>query len=324
MSSHRYSVHFVGGLFLALAGATLVGSTLAVEPLFRRPSWERCEAGDDEAEEVEEFCYGPCDGCPPKTLLQWSRCATFGGGADLDEPLVTDRPDFTESSVTVGRGVLQIEGGYTYSYDREGADRHHTHSYPELLLRYGVLAEWLELRVAYNYGTFDEIVAGLPNSGRGSEDMDVGVKLALTPQACALPETGLILHTVVPTGRGQLSDERVLPGIGYLYSWELTERLSMAGNTLLDKAVDDQTDRTYYQFAQSLSFDYSLTERLGSYAEWYVLAPSGADTVRPEHYANGGFKFLINNNLQLDIFAGLGLNRAADDYFIGGGFAQRF
>ena len=38
-----------------------------------------------------------------KTLLQWSYGTSFEGGPDLYEPLVTDRPDFTESSVTALR-----------------------------------------------------------------------------------------------------------------------------------------------------------------------------------------------------------------------------
>ena len=32
-----------------------------------------------------------------------------------DEPLLADRPDFTEGSSTVGRGVFQLEGGVTFA-----------------------------------------------------------------------------------------------------------------------------------------------------------------------------------------------------------------
>lgn len=50
--------------------------------------------------------------------------------AQEDDPLVGDRPDFTEASSTVGMHRLQIEGGYTYSYDRttdERLDEHGLH-----------------------------------------------------------------------------------------------------------------------------------------------------------------------------------------------------
>lgn len=38
------------------------------------------------------------------------------------EPLVTDRPDFTESSSTVGKGFFQLEGGATYFESAGGTD----------------------------------------------------------------------------------------------------------------------------------------------------------------------------------------------------------
>lgn len=52
----------------------------------------------------------------------------------LTEPIITDRPDFTESAVTVPRGHLQLETGYTGAYDREDGKRESAHSFPEALL----------------------------------------------------------------------------------------------------------------------------------------------------------------------------------------------
>ena len=60
----------------------------------------------------------PCLCQPRGTLLQWSYGTSFSGGPDREAPLVTDRPDFTEASVTVGRGVTQLEMGYLYVNDR--------------------------------------------------------------------------------------------------------------------------------------------------------------------------------------------------------------
>ncbi len=54
------------------------------------------------------------------SLFRWS---TDPGETSLpqpDQPLVTDRPDFTEASSVVGLGILQIESGYTYTYDTDG------------------------------------------------------------------------------------------------------------------------------------------------------------------------------------------------------------
>ena len=42
------------------------------------------------------------------------------------------------------------------------------------------------------------------------------------------------------------------------------------------------------------------------------------------YFADGGFTYLVTNNFQLDIRVGVGLNKHADDYFTGAGFAVRY
>src|SRR4029079_12127360 len=74
----------------------------------------------------------------PQTLLEWSYGkAADDGKSKLDEPLETDRPDFTESATTVGKGVCQLETGYTFTSDNSGGVRTANHSFPEALLRVG-------------------------------------------------------------------------------------------------------------------------------------------------------------------------------------------
>ena len=262
--------------------------------------------------------YGPSEWVPRGTLLQWSYGTSFTGGPDLCAPLVTDRPDFTEASSTVGRGVAQLEVGYTYTSDSDSDET--SHSYPEPLLRYGIFAEWLELRLGWNYSDGD--IAGLTNSG--AEDLYFGFKIGLTPQEGILPEMALIPQMSLPTGDGDLSADEALPGLNWCYGWDVTECISTGASTQFNRAVDDGTDDTYTEWAQSWTVAYQLTERVGAYTEWFGLFPQGADTMLPENYFNGGFSYLLNNNLQWDVRAGVGLNEAADDYFVGTGMSVRF
>ena len=64
--------------------------------------------------------------------------------------------------------------------------------------------------------------------------------------------------------------------------------------------------------------------KFGAYTEWFALFPHSADTARPEHYFNGGFTYLLSDDIQWDIRAGKGLNGAADDYFVGTGVSLRY
>ncbi len=260
-----------------------------------------------------------------KTFLQWSYGTSFEGGPDLEEPLVTDRPDFTEASVTVGYGVVQLETGYTYTYDDTATESTRSHSYPESLLRVGTLADWFELRVVWNYveERTNEFGVGA-DTASGAEDLGLGFKLALTPQECVLPETAIVFQMTVPTGSSEFTADEVLPGFNYLYSWDITEDWSTAGSTQLNRAIDDETTDAYVEFAQSWTTGYSLTDRIGSYAEWFVFVPSSADTNHTEHYFNGGFTVLLSDDIQWDVRAGVGLNGAADDFFTGTGLSLRF
>lgn len=259
-----------------------------------------------------------------KTLMQWSYGTSFEGGPDVYAPLVTDRPDFTEASVTVGYGVVQVESGYTLIYDSDGIERTTSHSFPETLVRIGMLAEWLELRIDWNYGAEQTEIGGIEDSISGAEDLGLGVKIALTPQESILPETGIILQMSVPTGSAAFTADEVLPGFNYLYGWDINDQWSTGGSTGINGAIDDVTLDTYSEVTQSWTVGYSWTERIGSYTEWFVIIPTSADTNHTQNYFNGGFTVLINNDLQWDIRAGVGLNDAADDMFAGSGISFRY
>jgi hypothetical protein len=273
------------------------------------------------------FDAAPADAqsCCRKTLLQWSYGTSFEGGPDLEEPLVTDRPDFTEASVTVGYGVVQLETGYTYTFDDDGSSSTRSHSYPESLLRVGTLADWFEFRVEWNYAEERVNLFGDSiTSNSGAEDLGLGMKFALTPQECILPETALILQMTVPTGSSAFTADEVLPGFNFLYGWDINDNWSTGASTQLNRAVDDETGDFYVEFAQSWTVNRSFGEDLVGFAEWYVLAPCSADTNHTEHYFNGGFSLRLTNDIQWDFRAGVGLNDAADDFFTGTGLSMRF
>ena len=308
-------------LLTLLFAASLGCHTQAEELGFSGPLF--CDRADGGCSAVDTNCtYGPSPCCPRKTLMQWSYGTSFSGGPDLDEPLVTDRPDFTEAASTVGLGVAQLEFGYTYVYNNDGGESVRTQSFGEPLLRYGILAEWLELRVALF--PIDERTrnAGGSNWTSGMADLYLGFKTALTPQEGILPEMALITQMFVPTGSTNFSSNNIEPGLNLNYSWEVNDFISTAGSTQGNRRIDDSGE-AYFELAQSWTIAYSLTDDLGAFTEWFALIPTGADVALPEAYFNGGFTYLISNDIQFDIRAGVGLNNAAADYFFGTGFSIR-
>ncbi|MGL6094257.1 MAG: transporter, partial [Fimbriiglobus sp.] len=144
----------------------------------------------------------------PKVLLEWADKKSLAAGSDAEKPdpaangsgagadttasnraaeepdeIVTDRPDFTEASSTVGKGRVQLEAGYTFTRDRTNGERFSSHSYPETLLRVGVFADWFEFRLGQNFGTEGTTLPdGTRSRAGGADDLYLGVKLGLTEQ----------------------------------------------------------------------------------------------------------------------------------------------
>ena len=79
----------------------------------------------------------------------------------------------------------------------------------------------------------------------------------------------------------------------------------------------------FFQTSASLSVAFAVTDRLGTYVEYFGFYPNaeGSDCA---HSINSGLTYLINNNFQIDLRVGAGLNEEADDFFTGIGFAWRF
>ncbi len=263
-------------------------------------------------------------GEPQKTLFTWNSTAEIQGGPPgLDEPLASDRPDFTEASCTVGRGRVQLETGYTYIHDAAGPGSMSQHSFPEMLWRVGLFAEWFEFRIAYNHGAEISRLTGQPDTViRGSQDIYLGAKIGLTPQQGWLPEMAIMPQMLVPTGDEEFTNGLTLPGLNWLYGWDINEIFSFAGSTQWNQAVDGTEQ--FSSFAQSVTIGYTLTEKLGGYTEWYGIMPHGAIDILPEYYFDGGFTYRFTNNFQGDIRAGVGLNDNAADYFIGSGLVKRW
>ncbi|MDE2805244.1 MAG: transporter [Gemmatimonadota bacterium] len=238
------------------------------------------------------------------------------------QSLVADRPDFTEATSTVGLGVFQLELGYTLGSDTDGGTTTRVHSYGEPLLRVGVFVERLELRVGTSVTTevVDASATGVATSGL--EDLYVGAKIALSGQRGVLPATAILPQVTVATGSSAFSAGRTLPGINILYSWELSETLSLAGSTQVNAAVGDM-DEDYREWAQSLSWGIATGQRSGIYAEWYAFLPTGLDGGETQHYVNSGLTWLANDDLQWDFRFGMGLNAAAEDMYVGAGVVMR-
>lgn len=233
-----------------------------------------------------------------------------------EEPLVTDRPDFTESTSTVAPRRVQAEAGYTFQ--REGSTDSHTLG--ELLLRIG-LHPRAELRVGLS--SYD-IIDAPEGTTTGLEDASLGAKLALLRRGQAtpalVPEVSVIVATSLPTGADALSSGGFDPEAKLALGWDVGDRAGVAAN-LNYTSISGGTGRQG-ELAGSVSLGMSLVERLDAFTEYYAFFPtSGAE--ENAHHVNGGVTFQLTPNFQLDARLGRRLT-AGEATFFGVGLARRW
>ena len=136
--------------------------------------------------------------------------------------------------------------GYDYTYDHDSVASHISHEYPQSLLRIGMFENWFEARVSWSQlQDTDRVFGGARTTVVGSEDMDVGFKIALTPQQGWLPKTGLVVESILPTGLRVFTSGKMLPAIEYIYEWQVTKNLQVDGLTFLARDADDVTNESF-------------------------------------------------------------------------------
>lgn len=226
----------------------------------------------------------------------------MAGPAAAQEPLVTDRPDYTESASAVERGHVQIEGGATLT-DKDGEN---LYTLGEVLVRVGV-APRTELRIAGN-----SYVAS--DGEDGFEDAGLGLKLVI------VENTALLAGTSVPTGSSGVGTDAWDPEVRLAHQRALGDLAVGANIGWFSQEVDD--DRRHGGLA-SLAVGIPLTDRDGLFLEAYGLAAEGAGG--EEAYVDGGLTRLFGNDFQLDARVGIGIaGDDAADWYVGVGAARRW
>ncbi len=250
--------------------------------------------------------------------------ASLGNATGRVPDLVTDRPDQTESSETVPPGYVQFELGWTHAEDDEDTDVT-SDSFPETLIRLGV-AENLEFRFGFSGYIWEDMdVPGGPSQDEdGAGDLEIGLKWRLWEETGLRPQTAVLAGTTVPTGDSAFSSERFDPSIRLACSHTLTETLGLGYNLEGNWATEEDAagDRdTMASVAYTVVLGVALSEQLGTFVEFFGEVPT--DEGKPANSFDGGFTYLIADNLQVDVLAGVGISEAAEDWFVGAGLVWR-
>ncbi|HUF62792.1 MAG TPA: transporter [Verrucomicrobiales bacterium] len=233
--------------------------------------------------------------------------------------LAADRPDATESPITVEPGRIQIESSlWSYTQDRAEGIRFESWTFGETNLKFGVTSRSDLQLVLTPYVYEREKQAGRVHEAEGFGDLELRFKWNLWGNDAGETAAALFPYVKIPSGtavsNGEWEGGLILP-----FSWDLSERCALGLQIQIDRAFDEDEGH-YWSFGHSAVLGFALTGRLGCFVEY---AGSASD-LPYQAFASGGFTFRIGENMQWDIGTLAGLNRHSEDLTLFQGLTLRF
>lgn len=232
-------------------------------------------------------------------------------GAHAQDPIATDRPQITSSSIVVPCGSLQFENGF----QETGNAGQRTFDLPETSVRLGILRK-TELRLGVpDYFWNQETTSGF---GTGLGDLSIGFKQQIGPTKHGF-DLSLIPSLSLPTGAKALTSHGYDPTVQLPWSRALTKTWTAAG--MFSVAWPTQGPKRNLTGQASMYFDRQLTQPWDAYIEYSGSFPQRGG---PQHQIDFGAAYKISPRQQLDFHCGFGLSAAVPDHAIGIGYSVRF
>lgn len=245
----------------------------------------------------------------------------FSGAACADDGIATDRPDFVESSATVGKGWAQVETSVAYEKDTRRGSTSYTASTPTLL-RYGI-SENLELRLesdGYTHARISE--AGETDRARGWSDLSLGIKWHLHDGAGIKPSTALLLHADIDSGSSEFRGEGVRPSLRAVAEWELPNDWSLG---VMPGIVGDKDENGRYTAGLlGVVVGKGITEQLRVFGELEVSQIASSEHGGTVASWTAGTAYLLGKYMQLDAALSVAANHRAPDAAATVGFSFKF
>jgi hypothetical protein len=214
-----------------------------------------------------------------------------------ESEIVADRPGLADGSVTVGRGVAQLEAGVT----REGDEELLT---IPLLLRYG-LTDRIELRLESD--TF-----GIAEDDNDIAPVALGFKWRFRDGDVPL---SIIANVQPPSGGGILRTSEFETEARLVSDIALANDFSLTPNVGVHFVEGGEATAVF-----AASLEHPLGP-LGAFIDFESRIADGDTSM----IIDGGFAWVVRPDTQLDLSAGVDVTGDQyPDWFIGVGYSRRF
>ena len=216
--------------------------------------------------------------------------------SSLYSQLTSERPDQTESSLVLSKGHLQIETGISIEDSESNINT---------LFRIGII-DGIEMRLNSNYLINDDI-SNLKKSS--FSDFEIGAKFKILDEDNNRIKIGFLTHLSVPTA----------PEIFSYNEYGLLSRLLVSHDIKNDSQIGYNIGYNKYnnydgQFIYTLVYGKSL----GSFGVFFEIFGEESSNNSNLNF-DSGITYLVDNDKQLDLSIGRGLN--SDMFYISAGFS---
>lgn len=228
--------------------------------------------------------------------------------AQFAENIRSGRPGQAIGPFCLGSKVFQHQIGFTYNRVGRFPDENHL-AVHQSVFRLGIL-ERLEasavLSTIYDKERNDKAVGGV-------SDFQIGLRYHLLEPKGARPAIGLQGRFLIPLQSTRYRRERTGLKTILVIANPITDRLAYNTNwTMLYEGIGGDI-----RFGYIWNLSYNLSDKWGVFAELYgQLNPWSANV-------DGGFSYLVNPDLQLDVSAGWQGIDSPPDWFVDLGVSWR-
>lgn len=246
--------------------------------------------------------------------------------ASEEDKIATDRPDFVESSATVGKNRFQVETSIAFDTKKSGTLEEDAYTAPTLL-RYGFADVWearMETDGPIHYET-RETSTGITTLERGATDLSLGMKWHTQDEAETglLPAIAWLFHVDVPSGSDSFHGSGMRPSVRAVMEWEFAEVYSFG---IMPGIIHDKyiTGERFTAGIFGIVTGRAWTEKFRTFLE---LA---AGQITEKKYGGSvvtydvGGAYLITDLIQADMAMSWGATDAAPDFSWTMGLSAKF
>jgi hypothetical protein len=246
-------------------------------------------------------------------MLYGSKAIAQQADSLANKPISTNRPSISQGAGVIPKGTVQAEIGFSYNKDTPGTTEIKAHTYPDILLRFGLLNR-LELQLL---GSIQDTVEHMPQRRRrvhGIGPVAVGFVGKILDEKKYIPNLAIIGTLTLPVGDKEFRPKHVDPLVLLAASKKVSEKTSVTINGGYSWSGGKPTNHLI------LNPGTTLSDAVSVYIE---VARDKEKGQKAAYIADAGILWLIKNNLQLDLAVGRQLNDLATDFFVTTGISVR-